>query len=107
MTATYTGRNQIPFHPALRARRPERIRLLDAARGVWLPQTLATLFTARELRIAPPDHATLAAGPDTPSYWQVWQYVLHKARLTRQGHRWRLDETELGDLYLVEDNEDS
>lgn len=109
MTATYHGRNNIPFHPGLttlrQQRTPDRICLLDAARGSWLPQALAELFCHRRLGIAYIDWLILSDGPENTRYWDAWQQVLDQARLNLRGRTYRLVETEQGHLFAVEDTD--
>lgn len=85
-----------------RTTRPEPMLYADSARGVYIPQHFAQTIRQDAIRNVRPELLdVLAAGPDGPDYWEIWQDVVDNASVTDAGVCYFLHED--GDLWLIPD----
>ena len=69
--------------------------LLNDSRGVYIPQNFAEIY---DWGLRPQDKEVLLLGPDSESYWYVWEAVLDGLTYTdKNGNVWRLYQE--GDLF--------
>ena len=74
--------------------------LLDASRGVYIPQNFAEEFEMPDWHVSDKDAAVLRAGPNDEWYWGTWDHVLDTAYfLADDGRRFTLHHD--GDLWAI------
>lgn len=81
--------------------------LIDSNRGIYVPQSFATMYDFRLWGFDDLDEdiALLMKGPDDEFYWEAWETVLNNAKRTDDnGMVWRLNQDEHGDLWDVPDD---
>lgn len=78
--------------------------LLDGNRGIYIPQHFCEDFNLDMYGLAPGDEdvAICKEGPDHEQYWDAWDSIQNKAKVTEDGHTWTLYQN--GDLWLVRDD---
>ncbi|TQE99196.1 MAG: hypothetical protein FKY71_09960 [Spiribacter salinus] len=97
----------VPFHPDFTRRTPERIFLLDASRGIYLPRDFTDLVDADQLTGADPiDWSIVNGGPGNDYYYESWDALLRNMRMRSRsrGTIFRFEEDEEGNLFAVEDD---
>lgn len=79
--------------------------LLDANRGIYIPQAFGQTYDPEDWGMSPKDWDPLLAGPGHDLYWEAWDNVLANASYTdSKGHRWFLFQD--GDLFAYREDED-
>ena len=78
--------------------------ILDGARGIYLPQDFAEMYSPEDWNCEEVTDAwdILLEGPDNELYWEAWDEVLSTAFVIRKDGRWTLFQDM--DLFIVHDD---
>ena len=87
--------------------RPVKVLLIGDERGIYIPQSFATLWdkeerTRRVIGVTDEGWKILEAGPDHPEYWDAWLYICDLATvIDANGVKYSVYQD--GDCWLIPD----
>ena len=79
--------------------------MVNGAHGIYVPQTFAENYDAKEWHIDDEDIDIFLEGPDHEHYWYAWEYVLNTAYAIEKGVKYTLWQED-GDLFAEREMSD-